>query len=157
MSRLKSCNLTADSSEVLVSVISSASCQLKELDLTDNDFLDVGVKKLSGGLGSPHCKVEKLMWVKFHPGWIIQQYSIMHANSSVAVVMGIHLIKCLCVFFLSLSLCRVTEEGCIFLGSALNSSRLRELDLSYNHPGDAGLELLSALLDDPQCSLEKLR
>ncbi|XP_053197882.1 NLR family CARD domain-containing protein 3-like [Scomber japonicus] len=114
--RLKSCNLTADSSEVLVSVISSASCQLKELDLTDNDFLDVGVKKLSGGLGSPHCKVEKLI----------------------------------------LSLCRVTEEGCIFLGSALNSSRLRELDLSYNHPGDAGLELLSALLDDPQCSLEKL-
>uniref|UniRef100_A0A3B4UNF1 B30.2/SPRY domain-containing protein n=1 Tax=Seriola dumerili TaxID=41447 RepID=A0A3B4UNF1_SERDU len=55
-----------------------------------------------------------------------------------------------------LPLCRVTEEGCTFLASALNSSCLRELDLSYNHPGNSGLQLLSTLLDDPQCSLQKL-
>lgn len=51
----------------------------------------------------------------------------------------------------------MTEAGCTFLASALNRSRLRELDLSYNHPGDLGLQLLSALRDDPQCSLQKLR
>uniref|UniRef100_A0A8C3APV6 Uncharacterized protein n=1 Tax=Cyclopterus lumpus TaxID=8103 RepID=A0A8C3APV6_CYCLU len=114
--RLRSCNLTEHSSDALASVISSASCQLKELDLSDNDFQDVGVQKLSGGLESPHCKLEVLI----------------------------------------VSLCRVTEEGCTFLASALNSSRLRELDLSYNHPGKLGVQLLSALQGDPQCSLHKL-
>ncbi|TDG97842.1 hypothetical protein EPR50_G00212240 [Perca flavescens] len=112
--RLKSCNLTEHSSDALASVISS--CQLKVLDLSDNDFQDVGIKRLSGGLGSPDSKLEILILV----------------------------------------LCRVTEEGCTFLASALNSSSLRELDLSYNHPGNFGLQLLSALQDDPQCSLQKL-
>uniref|UniRef100_A0A3B3RM96 Protein NLRC3-like n=1 Tax=Paramormyrops kingsleyae TaxID=1676925 RepID=A0A3B3RM96_9TELE len=47
---------------------------------------------------------------------------------------------------LRLSGCRVTEKGCASLASALQSNPLylTELDLSYNHPGDLGLELLSA-------------
>ncbi|XP_034426701.1 NACHT, LRR and PYD domains-containing protein 3-like [Hippoglossus hippoglossus] len=114
--RLRSCSLTDQCCGALASFLSSASCQLKVLDLTDNDFQDTGISVLAGGLGSPHCKLEILI----------------------------------------LSLCRVTEEGCTYLASALNSSRLRELNLSYNHPGDLGLQLLSALLDDPQCSLQKL-
>ncbi|XP_052364570.1 NACHT, LRR and PYD domains-containing protein 3-like isoform X19 [Oncorhynchus keta] len=58
---------------------------------------------------------------------------------------------------LRLSGCLVTEEGCASLVSALrsNPSHLRELDLSYNHPGDSGVRLLSAGLD-PHCRLEKL-
>ncbi|XP_048856679.1 stonustoxin subunit beta-like [Brienomyrus brachyistius] len=57
-----------------------------------------------------------------------------------------------------LSGCRVTEEGCSSLASALrsNPSHLRELDLSYNHPGDSRVKLLSAVLEDPSCKLEKL-
>ena len=58
--RLRSCNLTEHSSDVLASVISSASCKLKALDLSDNDLQDVGIKKLCGGLGSPRCKLEAL-------------------------------------------------------------------------------------------------
>ncbi|RVE55429.1 hypothetical protein OJAV_G00236420 [Oryzias javanicus] len=60
---------------------------------------------------------------------------------------------------LSLSGCLITEEGCTSLASALNSnpSHLRELDLSYNHPGEAGMKLLSAALEDPHWRLDTLR
>ncbi|XP_048048153.1 NACHT, LRR and PYD domains-containing protein 3-like [Megalobrama amblycephala] len=55
---------------------------------------------------------------------------------------------------LRLSGCMVTEEGCCFLASALSSnpSHLRELDLSYNHPGQSLVKLLS----DPNYRLNKL-
>ncbi|XP_073683636.1 NACHT, LRR and PYD domains-containing protein 3-like [Garra rufa] len=55
---------------------------------------------------------------------------------------------------LRLSACMVTEEGCRFLASALSSnpSHLRELDLSYNHPGQSLVKLLS----DPNYRLDKL-
>uniref|UniRef100_A0AAQ4P938 B30.2/SPRY domain-containing protein n=1 Tax=Gasterosteus aculeatus aculeatus TaxID=481459 RepID=A0AAQ4P938_GASAC len=60
---------------------------------------------------------------------------------------------------LRLSGCLITEEGCASLASALSSnpSHLRELDLSYNRPGDSGVKLLYAGLDDPQWRLETLR
>ncbi|XP_077938030.1 protein NLRC3-like isoform X3 [Gasterosteus aculeatus] len=60
---------------------------------------------------------------------------------------------------LRMSGCLITEEGCAALVSALSSnpSHLRELDLSYNHPGDSGVKLLSAGLEDPHWRLETLR
>ncbi|XP_076732150.1 uncharacterized protein LOC143413260 [Maylandia zebra] len=60
---------------------------------------------------------------------------------------------------LSLSGCLITDEGCTSLASALSSnpSHLRELDLSYNHPGPSGMKLLSAGLKDPGWRLDTLR
>ncbi|KAF1393403.1 hypothetical protein PFLUV_G00015320 [Perca fluviatilis] len=60
---------------------------------------------------------------------------------------------------LSLSGCLISEEGCTSLVAALSSnpSHLRELDLSYNHPGDSGVKLLSAGLKDPLWTLDTLR
>uniref|UniRef100_A0A8C5GUC0 NLR family CARD domain-containing protein 3-like n=1 Tax=Gouania willdenowi TaxID=441366 RepID=A0A8C5GUC0_GOUWI len=50
---------------------------------------------------------------------------------------------------LSLSGCVITEVGGASLAAALssNSSSVRELDLSYNHPGDSAVKLLSQRLN----------
>ncbi|KAM6999923.1 NLR family CARD domain-containing protein 3-like [Tautogolabrus adspersus] len=60
---------------------------------------------------------------------------------------------------LSLSGCLITDKGFASLASALDSnpSHLRELDLSYNHPGDLGVKLLSARPGDPHWRLDTLR
>uniref|UniRef100_A0A3Q4ME96 B30.2/SPRY domain-containing protein n=1 Tax=Neolamprologus brichardi TaxID=32507 RepID=A0A3Q4ME96_NEOBR len=60
---------------------------------------------------------------------------------------------------LRLSGCLITEEGCTSLALALSSnpSHLKELDLSYNQPGDSGIKLLSAGLMDPSWRLDTLR
>ncbi|XP_017294719.1 NACHT, LRR and PYD domains-containing protein 4E [Kryptolebias marmoratus] len=60
---------------------------------------------------------------------------------------------------LSLSGCLITEEGCASLASALSSNppHLKELDLTYNHPGASGVKLLQSRVEDPYCSLAVLR
>ncbi|XP_042576947.1 stonustoxin subunit beta-like [Cyprinus carpio] len=59
---------------------------------------------------------------------------------------------------LRLSGSMVTEEGCwlCVFSSEFKPSHLRELDLSYNHPGDSGVKLLNDKLKDPNCSLQML-
>ncbi|KAF3707074.1 NLR family CARD domain-containing protein 3 CARD15-like protein Caterpiller protein 16.2 [Channa argus] len=116
---LSCCNLSERSCEALSSVLSSQSSRLRELDLSNNDLQNSGVKLLCAGLKQHQCRLETL----------------------------------------SLSGCLITEEGCASLASALSSnpSHLRELDLSYNHPGDLGVKLLSAGLEDPHWRLDTLR
>uniref|UniRef100_A0A8C1FYI8 NACHT, LRR and PYD domains-containing protein 3-like n=1 Tax=Cyprinus carpio TaxID=7962 RepID=A0A8C1FYI8_CYPCA len=111
--RLTSCKLTGQCCKSLSSFLQSSK-SLRELDLSNNDLQDSGVKLLSDGLKSPHCQLN----------------------------------------ILRLSRCMVTEEGCSFLALALSSnpSHLQELDLSYNHPGESLVELLS----DPSYRLDKL-
>ncbi|XP_068581968.1 NLR family CARD domain-containing protein 3-like [Cebidichthys violaceus] len=57
---LSGCNLSQRSCEALSSVLSSKSSSLKELDLSDNNLKDKGVKLLSAGLESPDCTLETL-------------------------------------------------------------------------------------------------
>ncbi|XP_042592306.1 NLR family CARD domain-containing protein 3-like [Cyprinus carpio] len=60
---------------------------------------------------------------------------------------------------IDLSSCDITQKGCAALISALrsNPSHLTELNLNSNKPGDTGVKLLSDLLEDPHCKLEKLQ
>ncbi|XP_028281276.1 NLR family CARD domain-containing protein 3-like isoform X1 [Parambassis ranga] len=58
--QLSCCNLSERSCEALASVLSSQSSSLRQLDLSNNDLQDSGVKLLCEGLKSPHCALETL-------------------------------------------------------------------------------------------------
>ncbi|KAL0153519.1 hypothetical protein M9458_051133 [Cirrhinus mrigala] len=57
---LAGCNLTAQDCEIVSSSLQSSNCVLIELDLSNNDLQDSGVKIISDGLKSANCQLEIL-------------------------------------------------------------------------------------------------
>ncbi|XP_067357050.1 NLR family CARD domain-containing protein 3-like isoform X1 [Channa argus] len=171
--RLSSCNISERSCKNLTSVLRSESSCLRELDLSTNDLQNRGVMLLSYALESPNCKLESLRLsvcnlserscealssLLSYRSCSLRELDLSNndlQDSGVRLLCaGLESPQCK-LQTLRLSGCLVTEEGCASLASALSSnpSHLRELDLSYNHPGDSGVKLLSA----PQWRLYTLR
>uniref|UniRef100_A0A3B4AU43 B30.2/SPRY domain-containing protein n=1 Tax=Periophthalmus magnuspinnatus TaxID=409849 RepID=A0A3B4AU43_9GOBI len=167
---LSGCGLCVRSCHALSSVLSTATIQ--EIDLSLNLITDSGVDSLCSCL--PHSRVHTLRLQGCGVGEAgagslssllsLPQCSLKSLDLSdndcgdggvQRLSEGLSAQHCP-LEVLKLSLCRVTERGCMLLASALNGSVLTELDLSYNHPGQGGVRLLTTLRDDPLCSLNKL-
>ncbi|XP_047433029.1 NACHT, LRR and PYD domains-containing protein 1-like isoform X2 [Mugil cephalus] len=58
--RLTGCGLSESDCDVVASALKSNPSYLTELDLSDNDLKDSGVKLLFAGLESPNCRLETL-------------------------------------------------------------------------------------------------
>ncbi|XP_073726027.1 NACHT, LRR and PYD domains-containing protein 3-like isoform X7 [Misgurnus anguillicaudatus] len=172
--RLVGCNLTDGCCEGLASILQSPN-SLRDLDLSNNDLLDLGVKLISNGLKSSHCQLNilRLVGCNLTDGCCESLASVLQSSNSLRDLdlsnndlldSGVMLISdglksshCQ-LNILRLSGCMVTDEGCHYLASALSSnpSHLRELDLNYNHPGPSGVQMLTDKLNDPNSTLNKL-
>ncbi|KAG7477493.1 hypothetical protein MATL_G00070190, partial [Megalops atlanticus] len=174
--RLDSCNLTEMSCDTVASALQSVPSHLIELDLSYNKLGDSGVKRLCAGLKSPNCKLQRLSFRESNltEGCCDDLASVLRSSHSElrdlelrdndlqdsgvrALSAGLEDPQCK-LQRLGLSGCRITETGCASVASAQrsNPSHLRELDLSYNHPGDSEVRALSAGVEDPSCKLETL-
>ncbi|XP_062398546.1 NACHT, LRR and PYD domains-containing protein 12-like isoform X2 [Sardina pilchardus] len=174
--RLISCKLKDSSTVVVVSVLGPYISQLSELDMSGCD-LQTSEEKLLSGLRNSNCHLEKLRLNLCHLSKASCEMMASVLQSTPSHLRELDMsdndlqdegVELLCAGLrdpqckletLRLSGCLITHEGCSLLSSALksNPSYLKQLDLSYNHPGDSGVRELTDRLNDPSCKLETLR
>uniref|UniRef100_A0A3P9DJ80 NACHT domain-containing protein n=1 Tax=Maylandia zebra TaxID=106582 RepID=A0A3P9DJ80_9CICH len=164
---LNHCKLSESSCEALSLVLSSQSCCLRELDLSNNNLQDSGVKLLCSGLKTQHYTVENLR--------SDQKSFCLIFKKQVIKVSFLHL---LLFFVISanlrldpsnlqtttistlLSVCNLTDRSCDVLSSVLCSQyfSLRELDLVLNHCklSERSCGALSSVLSSQSCCLREL-
>uniref|UniRef100_A0A3B5APH4 NACHT domain-containing protein n=1 Tax=Stegastes partitus TaxID=144197 RepID=A0A3B5APH4_9TELE len=164
--------------KALASVLSSRSCNLKELDLTDNNMEEnAGVQELVRGLKDPLCRLEtlRLSGCDLSSDSCVDLSSVLSCQSSSLreldltnndlqdsgiqrLSVGLASPQCR-LETLRLTDCALTWKGCdsvaFFLSS--RSSSMRQLDLSMNNLQDSGVLVFSPGLKSPHCKLEALR
>uniref|UniRef100_A0A9J8D7B6 Si:ch211-191a16.2 n=1 Tax=Cyprinus carpio carpio TaxID=630221 RepID=A0A9J8D7B6_CYPCA len=127
--------------------LEDTKCRLESLNLKNCGVTEAGCVSLSKALSlnPSHLRVLDLSWNN------IGDSGVKHLCAALEKV------HC-ALETLKLSTCIIKTEGFGSLASVLRSnSHLRELDLGNNRPGDQGAELLSAVLQHPNCRLKTLR
>ncbi|XP_049324269.1 NACHT, LRR and PYD domains-containing protein 12-like isoform X17 [Astyanax mexicanus] len=167
--RLAGCDLTMKQCETICCILKSESSTLKVLDLSNNDLQDSGVELLFEGLQSSHCILGTLRLAMCNLGVKAcgNLAAVVNLESSCLKELdlsnndlqdsGVELLSAglksshCKLQILRLSGCMVSEKGCSSLAAALSShpSHLKELDLTFNHPGESGQQLFSARAEDP--------
>ncbi|MCI4395273.1 hypothetical protein PGIGA_G00178430 [Pangasianodon gigas] len=175
--RLIGCGVSDEGCAALASALKSNPSHLRDLDLSENNLGDSGVKCLSGVLENPHCKLE-ILWLRgcgVSDEGCAALTSALRSNPSHLRELNLCQNKlgescgtCLYALLenphckleiLRLRGCGVSDEGCAALASALrsNPSHLRELNLCQNKLGESCGTCFYALLENPDCKLEILR
>ncbi|XP_076832904.1 NACHT, LRR and PYD domains-containing protein 3-like [Brachyhypopomus gauderio] len=172
---LSDCNITADDCTSLTSALNSNPSFLRELDLSFNLLGDFGMNLLSGALRNPCCRLEKLklfsceLTVKSckamsralrsncHLTELDLSKNTLQDSGAKLLSDGLKSPRCK-LRSLSLTDCRLTDVGCLWLCTALkcNPSHLREFCLNRNRLRNTGVKIISDLLKEPNCKLEKL-
>uniref|UniRef100_A0A6Q2YR79 NACHT domain-containing protein n=1 Tax=Esox lucius TaxID=8010 RepID=A0A6Q2YR79_ESOLU len=143
---------------------------LRDLNLSNNNLKDEGVRKLCQVFALPNCQLQKLnlnvssdeatLGCCQHPG---VASSLLMLRPTFNTVYNEKLydrtdpFSLSCVF--SLASCGFMDEGCYWLaqGFVFNSTCLKELDISRNHLSDSDLSAFFLFLQTADFPLETLR
>ncbi|KAI4881397.1 hypothetical protein NFI96_030495 [Prochilodus magdalenae] len=176
--KLNKSSITEKGCGALSSAIGSNPSHLIELDLSENNLGNSGVKQICGMLQNPKVVLQKLdlsfcsiteegytalaSALKSNPSSHLKELDLRGNDpgySGVKMVIAILEDPNCKLKTLRLSNSRITEEGCAALSSAidLNPSHLIELDLSANKLENSGINPICNLLNNKSCKLQRLR
>uniref|UniRef100_A0AAY3ZTQ7 NACHT domain-containing protein n=1 Tax=Denticeps clupeoides TaxID=299321 RepID=A0AAY3ZTQ7_9TELE len=171
---LVDCDLTEVSCKTVASALQSPDSHLTELNMSNNNLLDSGVKHLSLGLESACKQTGELQNCNLTDVTCSALCSALKSNSSSLreLNLGKNKLQDSGVIFLckaledprckleklSLQDCNLSNKSCAVLCSALGSNTcLKDLNLSDNDLQDSGVKHLFTAPQEPPFKLEKLK